>query len=112
MSAPGNPANRGTVGAIASAWCNEQFGRKYTLFAFDLVFMVGAAMQTGTSSEIGLIYAGRVIAGLGIGGMSSVMSVYVAENSPPRIRGRISGGEYQRGKSQESPDARHTNFGR
>ncbi|KAK4546850.1 hypothetical protein LTR36_001582 [Oleoguttula mirabilis] len=78
-------------GAIAAAFINEAIGRRPTLMAFCSVFLVGAAIQTAAHHEIGLIYAGRVVAGLGIGGMSAVMSVYVSENCPARQRGRISG---------------------
>ena len=78
-------------GAIASAFVNERFGRKPTLMAFSVVFLIGAAIQVGAHHAIGQIYGGRVIAGLGIGGMSSVVSVYVSENAPARQRGRIAG---------------------
>ena len=78
-------------GAIAASFVNEKIGRRYTLMAFCGVFLVGAAIQTGAHHEIGLIYAGRVIAGLGIGGLSAVMSVYVSENAPAKYRGRIAG---------------------
>ncbi|EMC95376.1 hypothetical protein BAUCODRAFT_72583 [Baudoinia panamericana UAMH 10762] len=78
-------------GAIAASFINEQFGRKPTLMAFCSIFLVGAAIQTGAHTQIGLIYGGRVIAGLGVGGMSAVMSVFVSENAPARQRGRIAG---------------------
>ncbi|KAK5124608.1 hypothetical protein LTR85_001321 [Meristemomyces frigidus] len=78
-------------GAIAAAFINEAIGRRPTLMMFCSIFLVGAAVQTGAHHAIGMIYGGRVIAGLGIGGMSSVMSVYVSENCPARQRGRISG---------------------
>ncbi|KAI6878325.1 quinate permease [Hortaea werneckii] len=78
-------------GAIFGAFVNERIGRRFTMMLFALVFLVGAAMQTGSPGIIGLIYAGRVIAGLGIGGMSAVMSVYVSENAPAKYRGGIAG---------------------
>jgi MFS family permease len=78
-------------GAIASAFINERFGRKPTLMAFSVIFLIGAAIQTAAHHTIGQIYAGRVIAGLGVGGMSSVVSVFVSENAPARQRGRIAG---------------------
>jgi sugar porter (SP) family MFS transporter len=53
--------------------------------------LVGAAIQVGAHHEIGMIYGGRVIAGLGIGGMSSITPVFVSENCPPAIRGRVAG---------------------
>ena len=78
-------------GAIAAAFLNERFGRKPTLMGFCSIFLVGAAIQTAAHHTIGQIYAGRVIAGLGIGGMSAVVTVYVSENAPPDKRGRIAG---------------------
>ncbi|KAF2241946.1 quinate permease [Trematosphaeria pertusa] len=78
-------------GAIAAAFLNERFGRRYTLMGFSVIFLIGAAVQTAAHHEIGMIYGGRVIAGLGIGGMSSVTPVFVSENCPPEVRGRIAG---------------------
>ena len=37
------------------------------------------------------IYAGRVVAGLGIGAISAVAPTYVSECSPKEVRGRITG---------------------
>lgn len=78
-------------GAIAAAFINSRYGRRHSLMGFVVVFLAGAAIQTGASHNIGQIYAGRVIAGLGIGGMSSITPVYVSENCPPRTRGRVAG---------------------
>lgn len=78
-------------GAIAAAYLNERFGRRYSLMFFTVIFLIGAAIQTAAHHEIGMIYAGRVIAGLGIGGMSSITPVFVSENAPPEVRGRIAG---------------------
>jgi sugar porter (SP) family MFS transporter len=78
-------------GAIGAAFLNERFGRKFSLMGFSVIFLIGAAIQVGASHAIGQIYAGRVIAGLGIGGMSSITPIFVAENCPPAVRGRITG---------------------
>lgn len=78
-------------GAIAAAFLNDRFGRRYSLMGFAVIFLIGAAIQTASQHSIGQIYAGRVIAGLGVGGMSSITPVFVAENCPPAVRGRITG---------------------
>lgn len=78
-------------GAIFAAFANEIFGRRYTLMAFAFIFLIGAAIQTAAHHDLGMIYGGRVVAGLGIGGMSSVTPVFVSENAPARTRGRIAG---------------------
>jgi sugar porter (SP) family MFS transporter len=78
-------------GAIGASFLNERFGRRWTLIGLTVVFLIGAALQTAAHHEIGLIYGGRVIAGLGIGGMSAITPVFVSESAPPEVRGRITG---------------------
>ena len=46
--------------------------------------------MTAANGEIGLIIAGRAIAALSISSVSLV-PVYIAETSPPSIRGRLVG---------------------
>ncbi|KAJ8694642.1 hypothetical protein PTI98_007300 [Pleurotus ostreatus] len=80
-------------GALLSAPVSSKFGRRWTLFAFSVIFVVGAILTTIASGSNGLaeIYAGRVISGLGIGGISAVAPAYVSECSPKEVRGRITG---------------------
>ncbi|KAJ5082266.1 hypothetical protein N7532_011309 [Penicillium argentinense] len=78
-------------GSIFAAYINDRIGRRYSLMLFSVVFLIGAAIQVGAHHAIGQIYGGRVIAGLGIGGMSSITPVFVSENCPPEQRGRIAG---------------------
>ena len=78
-------------GAIAAAVLNDRYGRRNSLMGFSVIFLIGAAVQVGAKHSIGQIYAGRVVAGLGIGGMSSITPIFVAENCPPAVRGRITG---------------------
>ncbi|KAI0338839.1 general substrate transporter [Trametopsis cervina] len=80
-------------GALGSAPISNRIGRRYTLLLFSLVFSVGAILQTvaGGSRGLGYIYAGRVVAGVGIGAISAVAPAYVSECSPKEVRGRITG---------------------
>ncbi|KAJ5269689.1 hypothetical protein N7505_005447 [Penicillium chrysogenum] len=78
-------------GSIFAAYMNDRLGRRYSLMIFALIFLVGAAVQVAAHHEIGVIYGGRVIAGFGIGGMSSITPVFVSENCPPATRGRVAG---------------------
>lgn len=45
----------------------------------------------GGSRGIGYIYAGRVIAGVGVGAISAVSPAFVSECAPKDVRGRITG---------------------
>ncbi|KAM3421245.1 hypothetical protein BST61_g1651 [Cercospora zeina] len=68
-------------------------GRKFSLIYFSLVFILGAGMMLGANGDrgLGLIYAGRVLAGIGVGAASMLSPIYISEISPPAIRGRIVG---------------------
>ncbi|KAG6368412.1 hypothetical protein INS49_002618 [Diaporthe citri] len=78
-------------GALGSHFFSERFGRKRCIFYATIVFMCGASMQTASHGLVGLIMAGRAIAGIGIGGTAPVIPVYIAEVAPPSIRGRLVG---------------------
>ncbi|KAH7049396.1 general substrate transporter [Macrophomina phaseolina] len=78
-------------GALASYLFAERYGRKWSLCGFLAIFMLGAALMTGSRGSLGLLIAGRVVAGLGIGTAAPVIPVYIAEISPPSIRGRLVG---------------------
>ncbi|EJF60620.1 general substrate transporter [Dichomitus squalens LYAD-421 SS1] len=80
-------------GALGSAPLSAAIGRRWSLFLWTIVFAVGAILQTiaGGSRGLGYIYAGRVVAGLGIGAISAVAPAYVSECSPKEVRGRITG---------------------
>ncbi|TDL14168.1 MFS general substrate transporter, partial [Rickenella mellea] len=80
-------------GALGSAPISSRIGRKATLMSFCLIFAVGALLQTiaGGSRGISYIYAGRVVAGIGVGAISAVAPAYVSECSPKDVRGRITG---------------------
>ncbi|CAK5267937.1 unnamed protein product [Mycena citricolor] len=81
-------------GALGSALISARFGRRYTLIGFSGVFILGAILTTvakGGSQGLAEIYAGRVITGIGIGGISAVAPAFVSECSPKEVRGRITG---------------------
>ena len=47
--------------------------------------------MTAARGNMDFIYAGRAIAGLGIGAASLTVPVYISEIAPPSIRGRLVG---------------------
>ncbi|THU84878.1 general substrate transporter [Dendrothele bispora CBS 962.96] len=68
-------------------------GCKWGLFICAVIFNIGAILQvvTNSSTGLGIVYAGRIIVGLGIGIASNLAPIYVAEIAPPAIRGRLIG---------------------
>ncbi|KAM7188056.1 General substrate transporter [Naviculisporaceae sp. PSN 640] len=78
-------------GALIAGDFADWFGRRVTVILGCLIFMVGVALQTA-SAGLGLIVAGRLVAGFGVGFVSAVIILYMSEVAPRKIRGAIVSG--------------------
>jgi len=77
-----------TVGAILNPYVADTYGRRKCLFLAGFVFIVGAAIQT-VSPVMGVMFAGRFIAGSAIGSLSMCVPIYITECSPHVYRGAL-----------------------
>lgn len=69
----------GSLAAYASAY---YLGRKRSLWVFVSIFMVGAGvMLAAKDGNLAPIYAGRVLAGFGVGGSSMIVSLVLIHAS-------------------------------
>lgn len=75
-------------GALSGAPLGDYLGRRPALLITNLIFCAGVAMQTG-ATQWALFNVGRVIAGLGVGLISTLIPVYQSECSPAWIRGAV-----------------------
>lgn len=64
-------------------------GRRTGLIISSLIFTLGTILQVINTHTLGTFYAGRVIAGLGIGSATVLIPMYSAEMSPKEFRGRL-----------------------
>lgn len=80
-------------GSLFAYVTSHFLGRRKSLFVFATVFLVGAGIMLAASAEKGLgpILAGRVLAGVGVGGASNMVPIYISELAPPAVRGRLVG---------------------
>jgi MFS transporter, SP family, sugar:H+ symporter len=78
-------------GALIGGQCAEWIGRRLTIMVSCLIFAIGVAIQVAAST-VNTLAAGRLIAGLGVGGVSVVVILYVSEISPKRVRGLLVSG--------------------
>ncbi|KAH8668909.1 putative sugar transporter [Xylariales sp. PMI_506] len=77
-------------GAIFGFLLGERFGRKPIIIVTGLVFVLGVILQL-LGLNLGLLYAGRALTGISIGGSTTLLPIYIAECSPAAIRGRLVG---------------------
>lgn len=63
-------------------------GRRKTILYGSCIFFVGGALQT-LASTLAMMMLGRIIAGLGVGMLSTIVPVYQSEISPPHNRGKL-----------------------
>src|SRR5271155_2099490 len=74
------------VGALAGGRLADLFGRRTLLIVTALIFAAGAILCAAAPTP-GILIAGRIIVGLGIGLSSGAVPVYISEVSPPESRG-------------------------
>lgn len=88
------------VGAVAAAWFADKQGRKPSTLACVAIAAVGnlimfVAGLGGMNHAIWLMLLGRVVMGLGVGGLDAVVPVYTAELQDDDARGVALAQEFQ-----------------
>ncbi|OAA63054.1 General substrate transporter [Cordyceps fumosorosea ARSEF 2679] len=80
------------IGALISSLIvgrlGDVIGRRKTILYGSCIFFVGGALQT-LASTMAMMMLGRIIAGLGVGMLSTIVPVYQSEISPPHNRGKL-----------------------
>lgn len=80
------------VGAFASSLIvgrvGDIIGRRKTILYGSMIFVVGGALQA-FSNGMAMLILGRIIAGVGVGCLSTIVPVYQSEISPPHNRGQL-----------------------
>ncbi|KAF2403375.1 sugar transporter family protein [Trichodelitschia bisporula] len=78
-------------GALIAGDLADWFGRRTTIIAGCVVFVIGVILQTA-SETYGLLVAGRLVAGFGVGFVSAIIILYMSEIAPKKVRGAIVSG--------------------
>lgn len=75
-------------GAMTAGALSDRFGRKRLLTLAALVFAL-SSLGTAMAPSFPIFVAWRIVGGLAIGLASGVSPMYIAEISPPDLRGRL-----------------------
>ncbi|WP_407932843.1 MULTISPECIES: sugar porter family MFS transporter [unclassified Dysgonomonas] len=76
------------IGVTISGSLADKYGRKPLMLIASVIF-IAAALGTGWVDSISWFIVYRLLGGIGIGIASNVAPMYIAEISPPDIRGRF-----------------------
>ncbi|KAI1819825.1 general substrate transporter [Xylaria intraflava] len=79
------------IGALVAGEFADLVGRRTTVISSCLMFLAGVILQLAAAG-FDLLIAGRIVAGLGIGGVSAVLILYMSEIAPRKVRGAIVAG--------------------
>ncbi|KAF7681975.1 high affinity glucose transporter rgt2 [Alternaria burnsii] len=78
-------------GAIMAGDIADFIGRRITIITGCGIFVVGGILETA-STGLGVMVAGRLIAGFGVGFISSIVILYMSEIAPKKVRGAVVAG--------------------
>jgi SP family arabinose:H+ symporter-like MFS transporter len=81
------------LGSLLAGRITDTYGRRKILLGVALLFAL-TSVATAGAGNFGLFVAARFVGGLAVGGASILSPMYVAEVSPPSLRGRM-GALYQ-----------------
>ncbi|MCW2651481.1 MAG: transporter, sugar porter family [Mycobacterium sp.] len=76
------------LGAVTAGRLADRIGRLSVMKIAALLFLI-SAIGTGLAPNVWLVVIFRIIGGIGVGVASVIAPAYIAETSPPRIRGRL-----------------------
>lgn len=75
-------------GSLINGPVADYVGRKVSIIAAVVVFLVGSSLQAAASTD-SVLFAGRAVAGVAVGMLTMVVPMYMSEISLPEIRGTL-----------------------
>lgn len=76
------------ISSLSVGRIGDVIGRRRTILYGSLIFLVGGALQT-MANGMPMMMLGRIVAGLGVGALSTIVPIYQSEISPPHNRGKL-----------------------
>jgi sugar porter (SP) family MFS transporter len=77
------------VGCFAIWPINNGYGRRVAIMVCSLIFCLGVVLEVINSHSLRVFYLGRLICGLGVGGSSTTVPIYLSEMAPKEMRAQL-----------------------
>jgi MFS transporter, SP family, sugar:H+ symporter len=77
------------IGALVAAPIADIIGRRLSITFWCVIFSIGNIVMISSEHHWYQIMMGRWVAGLGVGALSMLVPMYMAETSPRHIRGSM-----------------------
>ncbi|KAI9154722.1 putative glucose transporter rco-3 [Paramyrothecium foliicola] len=74
-------------GALLASPINDRWGRKMVFWVASICILLGGIAQVADTNHEGVIVAGRIVMGLGVGQFTVTTLLYIGEVAPSEIRG-------------------------
>jgi MFS family permease len=78
----------GVVGALLASVTSRKYGRRDTMLAGGLAFLIGALVMAG-GVHMAMLIAGRLAMGLGVGLTTQAAPLFLSEMAPFKLRGAL-----------------------
>ena len=76
------------IGAAGTGWASDRIGRKRTMLACAILFLI-SALWSGLAQTPGELVFARILGGIGVGAASLLTPVYISEIAPAKMRGAL-----------------------
>jgi SP family galactose:H+ symporter-like MFS transporter len=76
------------AGALVAGWMADRLGRRLTIIAAAILFVIGALCES-LAPGTAVLVVGRLVVGFGVGVASVAAPLYASELAPARVRGRM-----------------------
>ncbi|PFH45733.1 hypothetical protein AMATHDRAFT_71174 [Amanita thiersii Skay4041] len=76
------------IGALCAGIFADRYSRRHSIFVACVIFCIGSTFQCAAQS-LSHLFIGRAIGGMGVGALSTLSPLYMAEISSPEVRGSL-----------------------
>ncbi|KAH7296625.1 hypothetical protein KP509_26G031200 [Ceratopteris richardii] len=78
----------GLLASFVASYVTRNFGRKPSMLAGGVSFLIGAGINGG-AENVAMLIVGRILLGVGVGFANQAVPVYLSEMAPAKYRGAL-----------------------